>query len=638
MTAGELAVIRRTSRVNGRLFMPWMDDDPVKEQFRYPAGAPFRDLEAESLPMSPSQMRRFRAWRRPSEFMRDPKMIRMLSPYSPNQNLVGDCSFVSSLIIAANYERRFNKRLISSILYPQDAAGNPVYNPSGKYMVRLVYNGIPRKVIVDDRLPVDAHNRLFCSYSNSPGELWVSILEKAYMKLHGGYDFPGSTSEKDLYCLTGWLPENLRTQSREFDKERNWQRMVSGTRDGDVLITISTGDMSEAEEERLGLVTSHAYAVLDARQVGSLRMLQVKNPWAHREWSGRFSARDRASWTPEMQRALNFDPAMSSRVDNGIFWMEYNDVLTHFHSVHLNWNPNLLAHSVVRHAMWPAKYGIPDDSYNIGYNPQWALTFDVPARFTAEKGRGALVWVVMTRHETVTDKTREHEVGSRAPRDDAKHVYLGMYIYGPDQGGGTRIYRPTKPFFQGVHTSSVHSLANFEVSGGTQRYTLVLSQADERFADVYYTMQVFSRAPIKVDKAWPAMAKEAAVTGKWTAATAAGPVGGTRYFENPQFRVQIMREGPVAFRLELPSTRDISGNVALYRSGGGGSTRVTSHGEELLNGRHTTYSHKLAMQETVLPAGEYVAVVSTYHEGETGDFKLVVGTTLDKPVIMPLQV
>lgn len=41
------------------------------------------------------------------------------------------------------------------------------------------------QVEIDDRLPVSHSGELLCSHSSNRDEFWVSIIEKAYMKVSG---------------------------------------------------------------------------------------------------------------------------------------------------------------------------------------------------------------------------------------------------------------------------------------------------------------------------------------------------------------------------------------------------------------------------------------------------------------------
>ena len=137
---------------------------------------------------------------RPTDISEKPKMFTNLATLSSSsivQTIVTDCSFVCSLAISADYERRFKKQIISNKVWPR-FQGQPAVNPSGKYMVKLHFNGVWRKVVIDDTLPISKDGRLLCSYTENKGELWVSMIEKAYLKVMGGYDFPGSNSAVDM--------------------------------------------------------------------------------------------------------------------------------------------------------------------------------------------------------------------------------------------------------------------------------------------------------------------------------------------------------------------------------------------------------------------------------------------------------
>ncbi len=349
------------------------------------------------LALSPKQASKLSAWVRgnklcPSYDSKSTKrqyIANTINGYEVMQNAVGDCSVVSSLAVAAHYEfkHKYARRILSSLIFPQDENGNPLYSPMGKYVVRLFLNGLWRKVTVDDTFPVGGSNTPLCAYSNK-GKLWVSVLEKAYLKVKGGYNFKGSTSSTDLYAFTSWMPEKV--DLKLVNREKLWERICGGTKANDCMITISTGDIPS--EEAVGLKSNHAYAVLEVIEEGGVHIMLVKNPWGSFRWTGKYSTDDTINWTEPLKKRLHFYDL--AEYDNGIFWIDFDSVVDHFETMDINWNPALLVYRKSVWDMWPAA-SMANDEYNLLSNPQYAIEFLFNP---TERGSGEVVcWAILTK-------------------------------------------------------------------------------------------------------------------------------------------------------------------------------------------------------------------------------------------------
>ena len=131
------------------------------------------------------------------------------------KHLCDYCRWVSSqyqILLDNNIYTENDKNHFLRIIYPQDKNGVPIYNSSGIYWVKLFHMGKYRKVIIDDKFPVNKETfETFFPQCSSSLELWPLILTKALIKLYS-YKYKCESYEYDevgdcsiLYSLTKYI-------------------------------------------------------------------------------------------------------------------------------------------------------------------------------------------------------------------------------------------------------------------------------------------------------------------------------------------------------------------------------------------------------------------------------------------------
>jgi calpain-7 len=671
LTKEEVAILKRASLIASGLFLPWRDQDAallskqvIAQQHPQPAKIPLYTDPHGFLPLSSKQKPHFSKWARPSEICRirkvnglspngvlpKPVMVHSnITPYSIKQQYVTDCSFIASLCICASFERKFRKQLITSIVYPQQqqqqhsdtTAASPatslVYNPAGKYMVKLWLNGVARCVVIDDYLPIDQYGNLLCSHTTSASsshlELWVCIIEKAYMKLCGGYDFPGSNSGVDLFSLTGWIPERFHfakamTQVRDFETppERAWERIASASTFGDCLITVSSHveDLSEQEADKLGLVMGHAYAVLSVIETkNGTRLLQLKNPWAHKGWKGRYSRTDTASWRDAAFRAeVGYNPELAAKnKDDGVFFICWEDILAYFQNFHLSWNPALFGYRATIHGYWHKEQGPSDDTFNVSENPQYVMALS-----EAAMNKKATIWILISRHVC------KHEQAGREVSD-----YLTVHLH-RSKSATDKVYYPGQSgncVLTGAYTNNPHVLVRYDVDGADDKFlSLVLSQY-KKANDLSYTLSCFSTEPFSLGKPQNNLPFTKELSSTLT--LNGGPLGSKNVINNPMFALGIPNDDDsVIVQLKVSTSKTVALNIIVMPVDSYGQRMDRATGHAVIDSGKYRHGFSITDRKKMKRGGSYVVLISCYTPGQVASFQVHVSSTSNRVKFEPI--
>ncbi|EAR84910.2 calpain family cysteine protease (macronuclear) [Tetrahymena thermophila SB210] len=288
------------------------------EDPEFPANKQSLSLYFEKLPRQTQEAWQQIVWKRPNEFLNEEniKLFDVIEPDDIKQGLLGDCYFLCALSALAEQDC-----LIERLFHTKEK------QKYGVYSVWLNINGEWININIDDRIPFKRDKPAF---SRGQGdELWVLLLEKAYAKAYGSYEIiEGGNPAHALRDLTGAPCENV----DNLTADEFWKYLEQNDNQQNVLTCYTKSTNVREEENELGILSGHAYSILDHQSVRGddnqfHKILKIRNPWGMKEWTGDWSDNS-DKWNPVLRQRLNVESK-----NDGTFWMSIYDFAKYFEGI-----------------------------------------------------------------------------------------------------------------------------------------------------------------------------------------------------------------------------------------------------------------------------------------------------------------
>lgn len=326
-------------------------------------------------------------------------------------------------------------------------------------------------------------------------------------------------------------------------------------------------------------------------------------------WKGKYSSIDSQTWSsnPDLGKELGYDPFLHQNIDDGIFWICWDDVLCYFQNLHLSWNPALFSSHITIHSSWPASIGPKDDSFNIGDNPQYILTLDDEAI-----DKKASIWILLSRHVT-----KQEQEGSTVTQ------FLSLHI-NRNKKSKERLYYPNENrVLTGAYLNNPHVLVRYDITSPEDKYlTLVLSQF-EKSADLNYTLSCFCTSPFSLGKPTKPLSNKDEIKSEWTEETAGGsPNSLTGFSTNPMWKISIPHGGS-KIQLQCRATKTLAINLVMFQGSVKKKSDVMRMGDAtVLDSGAYRPGFVVTNVQFIPDSGDYTLVASTYEKEQVGKFVL----------------
>jgi calpain-7 len=414
-----------------------------------------------------------------------------------------------------------------------------------------------------------------------------------------------------------------------------WDRIYKAFMFGDVLVTTGTGRMSHRQERELGLEGQHSYVVLDMKETDDDRLLLVKNPWVEgKGWTG---SRPSAMALPDLFTCSGSSNMESYHRDSmptedrphpTTFWIGLEQVIQHFESLYLNWNPGLFGYRQDIHFDWNIDAQQTPGACIITH-PQFAFS---------AKGPGP-VWFLLSRHfrdaptkddsDTFNDGSVRPDLQADSSGDHPKG-YMSVYIC---NGQGERLYMKETYLESSDYVTTPQCLLRWDVVQAGDTYTVVIDQDELPHSLYTFTLSAYGNSPITLEHATQRYPLQKIEEGSWKKQSSGGSTSSVKYFENPQYSLEVCEPGASLAILLSGSDHEHPLHVKLALGYGKRIYKLQSRDVLADSGDHRSGCVFAEIKD--LQPGLYTIICSLFEAGQLGDYSLRIDST-SKIIVKPI--
>ena len=220
----------------------------------------------------------------------------------------------------------------------------------GYISCRFFKNGEWHYIIIDTFLPFSKESKKFLFSHNDNFEIfWVALLEKAYAKLHGNYEFINNLSFIDIIedLTNGYVTkiDFLDKKNKELIESKklfNYLMNFKNSKEKYFLICLRknklTKNKNRMEMGEYGILENFAHSILSLEDVTSrdFKFFRIRNFWgSETNWSGPFS-KNSDEW--DKYKNLRDEFLHSKKFLNdfqNIYFMKYDYFIKEFNRIYI---------------------------------------------------------------------------------------------------------------------------------------------------------------------------------------------------------------------------------------------------------------------------------------------------------------